>query len=109
MTYQTLGSGIQNRSTIRPFRWTLYDHTSPAPLELTNLTLTASLDTVRNNYMLRTRILGYLANPPNQSLSLRQINDWVYAQVFLTPLPDPWLGLAPPDVFAAIDRNGETR
>lgn len=42
-------------------------------------------------------------------LSLHQINDWVYAQVFLTPKDDPWLGLAPPNVFAALDGNGESQ
>ena len=45
----------------------------------------------------------------SQKWSLAQLNDWVYAQIFLTPNQDPWLGLAPPDVFAAIDGNGKGR
>ncbi len=73
------------------------------------LTNSIALDTVRNNYMLRTRILAYLSGGEMQSLSLRQINDWVYTVVFLTPKDDPWLGLAPQNVFAALDGNGLTR
>ncbi|HJX82723.1 MAG TPA: hypothetical protein VJ723_00105, partial [Candidatus Angelobacter sp.] len=68
-----------------------------------------ALDTVRNNYMLRARILAFLSSPETKSLSLHQINDWVYAVVFLTPKDDPWLGLAPPNVFAALDGNGESQ
>jgi len=69
---------------------------------------TVSLDTVQNNYMRRTVILAFIAGPATQRrLSLTAINNWVYSQVFLTPAEDPWLGLAPPDVFSAIDNNGE--
>ena len=72
-----------------------------------NLSGTVLMDTVQNNYMRRTKILAFLAQSSGQSLSLSQINDWVYAQVFLTPRQDPWLGLAPSDVFTGIDGNGE--
>jgi hypothetical protein len=74
-----------------------------------NLQNTVSLDTVRNNYLLRTKILAFLNDPYGKSLSLRDINDWAYAEVFLTPNEDPWLGLAPNDVFAAIDKNGQSQ
>jgi len=74
-----------------------------------NLSRTTSLDTVRNNYLLRTRILAQMNDAESQNWSLAQLNDWVYAQIFLTPNQDPWLGLAPPDVFAAIDGNGKGR
>jgi hypothetical protein len=67
----------------------------------------AALDTVKNNYMLRTKILTFLAAPGAGSWTLDRINDWVYARIFLTPRQDPWLGLAPPSVFSAIDGNGE--
>ncbi len=69
------------------------------------LTSSIALDTVRNNYLLRTRILGLLRNAGPMSLS--DFNDQVYAEVFLTPRYDPWLGLNPNDVFTAIDNNGE--
>ena len=67
-----------------------------------------TLDTVENNYMRRTRILAFIAGPAAESnLSLAAINEWVYSQVFLTPSDDPWLGLAPADVFSAIDCDGQ--
>jgi hypothetical protein len=75
---------------------------------LTKLTTTVALDTVRNNYMLRARILEFLVSRNARAMSLDQINDWIYARVFLTPRQDPWLGLAPQDVFTAIEGNGET-
>jgi hypothetical protein len=71
-----------------------------------NLSGTAVMDTVQNNYLRRTKILAFLAES-NGSWSLAQINDWVYASIFLTPRQDPWLGLAPSDVYSAIDNNGE--
>lgn len=70
---------------------------------------TVSLDTVQNNYLRRTKILAFIAGPAKQrNLSLAAINNWVYSQVFLTPAEDPWLGLAPPDVFSAIESDGRT-
>lgn len=80
---------------------------SPMLRALRNLQTTVALDTVRNNYLLRTKILAYLQSAPAQSLSLTQINNWIYANVFLTPKDDPWLGLAPEDVLSGIDQNGE--
>jgi hypothetical protein len=70
---------------------------------------TMARDTVQNNYMRRTKILAFVAGPAAQSkLSLAAINNWVYGQVFLTPKEDPWLGLAPPDVFSAIEGDGRS-
>ena len=73
------------------------------------LTNNVAIDTVRNNYLMRTKILAMLLNRDAQPWTLAQFNDWVYAKVFLTPRQDPWLGLAPPDVYAALDNNGEIR
>jgi hypothetical protein len=69
----------------------------------------AALDTAKNNYMLRTRIVDYLIESNARSATLDQINDWIYARIFLTPSQDPWLGLAPQGVFTAIEGNGELR
>ena len=80
---------------------------TPMMREMRNLAENVALDTVRNNYMLRTKILVFLAD--RSSMPLARFNDWVYTAVFLTPGEDPWLGLAPPDVFSAIDANGESR
>ena len=73
----------------------------------TTFNKSVSLDTVKNNYMLRAKILAFLAASSTKRWSLDRINDWVYAQVFLTPRQDPWLGLASQNVFTAIDGNGE--
>ena len=35
------------------------------------------------------------------------LNEWVYAELFLTPSSDPWLGLAPRDVYTALDGGGQ--
>ncbi len=82
---------------------------TPMLRSLTTFDKSVSLDTVKNNYMLRTKILAFLATSGRQTWSLDRINDWVYAQVFLTPPQDPWLGLASQNVFTAIDGNGESR
>lgn len=78
---------------------------TPMMRSFRNLSRNVALDTVQNNYMRRSKILAFLAT--SGSMSLSQVNDWVYARVFLTPRQDPWLGLAPVDVFAAVDNNGE--
>jgi hypothetical protein len=75
----------------------------------TTFNKSVSLDTVKNNYMRRAKILAFLAASSTERWSLDRINDWVYAKVFLTPRQDPWLGLASQNVFTAIDGNGENR
>jgi hypothetical protein len=37
---------------------------------------------------------------------LEKFNEKVYAELFLTPGTDPWLGLLEKDVYAAIDNGG---
>jgi len=79
---------------------------TPMMRAFSNLSGTVLMDTVQNNYMRRTKILTFLSGS-GRRLSLSQVNDWVYAGIFLTPRQDPWLGLAPADVFTGIDGNGE--
>jgi hypothetical protein len=62
-------------------------------------------DTVRNEYQLHARLHEWFAEgaaPKN----LDALNKKVYAELFLTPDSDPWLGLAPADVFSALDNGG---
>ena len=40
------------------------------------------------------------------SLDFNQLNRWVYAELFLTPAEDPWLGMATPDIFTGLPRDG---
>ncbi len=67
-----------------------------------------SLDTVRNEYLLHRRIherFVAAAGLP-ETTNVDTLNEWVYAALFLTPSSDPWLGLAPPDVYTALENDG---
>lgn len=72
---------------------------------LRNLQRSIAEDTVRNEYQLHSRIHQWFANgaAPTQ---LDALNSKVYAELFLTPNSDPWLGLAPADVYSALDAGG---
>ena len=63
-----------------------------------------ALDTVRNDHDLRIR-LGKLVIA-NNGLAVHRLNEMVYARIFLTPSSDPWLGLLPPDGYAALSGEG---
>ena len=66
-----------------------------------------ALDTVRNEYLLHRRIherFVAAAGLP-ETANVDTLNEWVYAALFLTPSSDPWLGLAPPDVYTALEER----
>ena len=65
-----------------------------------------SLDTVRNEYLLHRRIHELLAESEKGTMDFDTLNEWVYANLFLTPSKDPWLGLAPSDVYTALVGDG---
>jgi hypothetical protein len=65
-----------------------------------------ALDTVRNEYLLHRRVHELLAKSDSGSMDFDALNEWVYAELFLTPSKDPWLGLAPSDVYTALDNGG---
>jgi hypothetical protein len=69
------------------------------------LQLNIALDTVRNEYMLHTKLHAWLAIDPSR-FDLDALNEKVYASLFLTPKSDPWLGLFSPEVYTALDRGG---
>jgi len=71
-----------------------------------NLQRSISLDTVKNEYTLHRTLHAWLAESPGLSRDVDTLNEQVYAKLFLTPSADPWLGLAPPDVYAALPNNG---
>ncbi len=64
-----------------------------------------ALDTVRNEYLMRTRLYARMVQAYNR-VNLEKFNDDVYANLFLTPRSDPWLGLLSADVYAGIDNGG---
>jgi hypothetical protein len=63
-----------------------------------------ALDTVRNEYLMHTKLHAlFVAGYAND---LDRLNEKVYAELFLTPSTDPWLGLYSPDTYTAIDGGG---
>jgi len=78
---------------------------APMVRTLTNLRRSIVEDTVHNEYQMHTRILEWFvtgAAPRN----LAALNNKIYAEIFLTPNSDPWLGLAPADAYSALDHAG---
>jgi len=63
---------------------------------------------VRNEYLLHRRIHEHFVDNQAQIADVGTLNEWVYANLFLTPSADPWLGLAPPDVYTALENDGRT-
>ncbi len=63
-----------------------------------------ALDTVRNEYLLHSQIHQWFMGGNVRDFTT--LNQRVYADLFLTPKSDPWLGLNPQESFAAIDQNG---
>lgn len=58
-------------------------------------------DTLRNEYLLHPEIHRWLANP-DFAVTLEDVNRVVYADLFLTPATDPWLGLATEETLLAL-------
>ena len=75
---------------------------------LKNLEQYLALDTVRNEYIMRTKLHAWFATG-EASGSVEQLNELVYAQLFRTPSSDPWLGLYSSDVYTALDGGGISR
>jgi hypothetical protein len=65
------------------------------------------LDTVRNEYLLHTVLHSWLADRLDAVPDLALFNDRVYADLFLTPSSDPWLGLRSPETYLALAPVGE--
>ena len=65
---------------------------------------TLAKDEVQNELVLKTHILGILLAQPERLAGdqLAAVTNDIYAQAFLTPLDDPWMGLAPYDVFTGL-------
>jgi len=72
---------------------------------VTALERTVAEDTVRNEYVFRARIHGWLARGAVAS-DVASLNEKVYAELFLTPSWDAWLGLRPAGAYSGIDKDG---
>ncbi len=63
-----------------------------------------ALDTVRNEYLYHRQIHQWFVN--GEIGELAALTDRIYAELFLTPGDDPWLGLLPADTYAALEHGG---
>jgi hypothetical protein len=70
-----------------------------------NLQRSIAEDTVRNEYTFHAKIHEWLA-AAHAPREIDSLNRRVYAELFLTPDSDPWLGLAPADTFSALENGG---
>lgn len=66
-----------------------------------------ALDTVKNEYLLHRRIHRWYVSGEAPA-DVDALNEKVYAELFLTPSSDPWLGLAPADAYTALEGGGLT-
>ena len=96
----------KNPDAIVASRQTMSKAAAENPLLRTirNLEHSVALDTVRNEYLLHRVIHQWLID--QQPPSVNALNERVYAQLFLTPSSDPWLGLVPPDTYSALEDEG---
>jgi len=67
-----------------------------------------ALDTVRNEYLLHTKLYGWFLTDKDRD-NVDKLNKRVYAELFLTPASDPWLGLYSPEVYTALEGGGISR
>jgi len=67
-----------------------------------------ALDTVKNEYQMHRTIHQWLTEASYRP-DVETLNERVYAELFLTPRSDPWLGLAPADAYTALPNAGLTQ
>lgn len=67
-----------------------------------------ALDTVRNEYLMHTKLYTWLRKDPARD-DVEKLNKKVYDSLFLTPQSDPWLGLFSNDLYTALDNGGVVR
>jgi hypothetical protein len=78
---------------------------SPFVVMMRNLQRSIAEDTVRNEYVLHAKIHDWFASGAAPK-DLDRLNSKIYAELFLTPDSDPWLGLVPANTFTGLDNNG---
>jgi hypothetical protein len=70
-----------------------------------NFESSIALDTVRNEYTLHRQLHEWFATGEAPA-DIRALNEKVYAELFLTPSSDPWLGLLPADTYTGLKNAG---
>lgn len=71
---------------------------------LAPVTAQLAKDQVRNTLEMKSRVLAIALE---EHANLHALTSAIYARAFLTPLDDPWMGLAPPDVFTGLPPSVE--
>lgn len=74
---------------------------------LRQLRTNVAADSVRNEYLLHRRIHEWFVHA-GSALALDELNRRVYAELFLTPADDPWLGLLTRDAYTGLVNAGVT-
>ena len=64
-----------------------------------------AFDTVRNEYLLHGKLHRWFADG-SALTDVDTLNKRVYAELFLTPQSDPWIGLVPPDAYTGLTNGG---
>ncbi|PSB00465.1 hypothetical protein [Merismopedia glauca] len=72
---------------------------------LPNFQRLVALDTVRNEYLMHAKLHQWFVNQEDTA-NVEVLNQKVYAQLFLTPSSDPWLGLLPVNTYTGIENDG---
>jgi hypothetical protein len=80
----------------------LADANDPLRPMLEKFRRTMALDGVKNEYLLHRRIHEAIRDS-QATVDVDDFNEWVYAQLFLTPTSDPWLGLMPEDTYTGLE------
>ena len=75
---------------------------------ITALERSVAEDTVRNEYVFRSRIHKWLASGAVSS-DVASLNEKIYSELFLTPSWDPWLGLRPAGTYSGIDGGRDSK
>ena len=100
--------GLIRRQTLKLFE-NNDGSATPAETKLTNLVrklqMSIALDTVRNEFMLHTRLHALLVADLTR-FDVEKLNEKVYAEIFRTPKSDPWLGLFSDEVYMGLERGG---
>jgi hypothetical protein len=65
-----------------------------------------ALDTVRNEFLLHRRLHQWFLTGEAAARDVDRLNQRVYAELFLTPDSDPWLGLVSDDVYTGLKDHG---
>ncbi|MGI9067550.1 MAG: hypothetical protein ACR2HX_14255 [Pyrinomonadaceae bacterium] len=102
--------GLIQRQTQKAFRAESADINSETTLArlVEKLEMNIAMDTVRNEYLMHTKLYAWLITDRSRS-DLDVLNKKVYAELFLTPASDPWLGLFSPETYVALDGAGVSR